>query len=99
MFSEAYLHQIVRRALKKCVSLLIEDEKDVFRYIALFVLLTPEQRVSRLVQGTVIRVLTNLSWGSRQRLDFIYRHVVGRPVSANEMDFGPLFVPPIGADP
>jgi hypothetical protein len=32
--------------------------------------------------------------GRTKKLDFLYKHVVGRPVSPNEPDFGPGFVPP-----
>lgn len=72
-----------------------EHEEQV-RYLSLCVLLSPEQRQSKLVQGTLQRVLSNLTWEPSQRLDFIYAHLVGRPVSGDEEDFGPqlLFLPP-----
>jgi hypothetical protein len=61
--------------------------------VALRVLLTPEQRQSGLIQGVLVRVLGHLDWPSTKRLDFVYNHVVGRPVSPNEMDFGADFAP------
>jgi hypothetical protein len=90
---EPLLLEMVRESLGTCAVLQISDPDDMLRYIALRVLLTPEQRQSRLIRGVLIRTLTYLDWDARKRLDFIYKHIIGRPVSKDEIDFGPLFVP------
>jgi hypothetical protein len=83
----------VRESLVLCPSLEITEEKDIFRFLALSVLLTPEQKKSKLVEGVTRRILSNLDWDGTRRLDFLYKRLVGRPVSPNEMDFGPNFIP------
>jgi hypothetical protein len=95
--AEQDLARQVRGLLSLCGPLQIAAEKDVLRFIALMaVLLTPEQQGSRLVQGVVRRILAAPDWDAAKRLDFLYEHVVGRPVSPDEPDLGPTFVP---ADP
>ncbi len=71
----------------------LEEHEDRVRFLALSVLLTPEQRRSRLVNGVIRRVMGNTDWEPGQRLDFIYKHLVDRPVSPDEEEFGPAFVP------
>jgi hypothetical protein len=71
----------------------IEEHEDRVRFLALAVLLTPEQRASRLVNGVLRRTMANTDWEPSQRLDFVYKHLVGRPVAPDEEDFGPTFVP------
>lgn len=87
------LRQRVREAFALNPTLEITEEKDAFRLIALSVLLTPEQKRSTLAQGVMQRVLAHLDWDATQRLDFLYKHLIGRPVSSKEMDFGPNFIP------
>ncbi|MDB4977087.1 MAG: hypothetical protein JWN48_5428 [Myxococcaceae bacterium] len=88
------LERRVGGLLSLCEPLHIEDERDVLRLIALLaVQLTPEQRNSKLIEGVVRRVLAAEDWDAEKRLDFLYEHVVGRPVSADEPDLGPTFVP------
>jgi hypothetical protein len=89
----AELLRRVRESLALCPPLEITEEKDIFRFLALSVLLTPEQKKSTLVEGVMRRILSNLDWDGTRRLDFLYKHLVGRPVSQNEMDFGPNFIP------
>jgi hypothetical protein len=91
--SEFRLLEMVRESRGTCEGLQINNENDVLRYIALRVLVTPQQRESRLIQGVLIRTLSYLDWSSEQRLDFIYKHIVGRQVAQDEMDFGSSFVP------
>lgn len=90
---EKELLRRVREALAVAPALEITEEKDVFRFVALSVLLTPEQKTSKLVEGVLRRILANVDWEGEKRLDFLYKHLVGRAVSPNEMDFGPNFVP------
>ncbi|MEY4508565.1 MAG: hypothetical protein RLZZ450_687 [Pseudomonadota bacterium] len=88
------LQRRVKVLLSLCEPLQIEDEHDVLRFIALLVVqLTPEQRNSKLIEGVVRRVLAAEDWDAEKRLDFLYEHVVGRPVSEDEPDLGPTFVP------
>ena len=89
----AELRQRIREALAVCPALELTEEKDLFRFIALSVLLSPEQKKSRLVEGVMRRILANLDWDGAKRLDFLYKHLVGRPVSPDELDFGPSFIP------
>jgi len=69
------------------------EHEDQTRYLLLCVLLSPEQKQSNLVQGVLRRVLSHTDWEPDQRLEFLYRHIVERPVSPDEEDFGPDFVP------
>ncbi len=95
--TDAELAELVRESLNTCDGLQIKDEAAILRYVALRVLITPQQRQSRLIRGTLIRTLSNLDWDSAQRLDFVYKYIVGRPVSSSEPDFGPSYVPPVKA--
>lgn len=90
---EASLRMVVEQSLALCPRLEIEDERDIARFIALALLLTPEQKQSKLVEGVMRRVLAHLDWDASKRLDFLHRHLVGRPVDPNEPDFGPNFIP------
>lgn len=92
-FGEEALRMAVVHALALTPRLEIEEERDVARFLALALLLTPEQKRSRLVEGVMRRVLAHLEWDASKRLDFLHEHLVGRPVSSDEMDFGPRFVP------
>jgi len=94
--NEAQLVEMVRAALSTCPTLLIVDDRDIFRYLALSVLLTSTQKQSPLIQGVLVRILSKLDWDGKKRLDFVYRHVVGRPVSPQEAEFG-MFFPPKSA--
>lgn len=94
------LRVIVREALIQCPPLRIREPRDVLRFLALIVLITPEQRQSKLLETVIRRVLTAVDdWSATKRLDFIYKHVVGRPPPNPEPDFGPWFVeaPPLPA--
>lgn len=71
----------------------LAEHGDQVRSISLCVLLTPEQRRSKLVQGVLKRIMAHLEWDAKLRLDFVYKHLVGRPVSPDEEDFGPKFIP------
>ena len=84
---------MVKASLSTCGTLRIADESDVLRYVALRILLTPQQKASRLIQGVLVRILSHPDWSSQKRLDFVYKHVVGRPVSPREQDFGRDFPP------
>jgi hypothetical protein len=96
MLDEARLRNIVRDALKLCPLLRIEDPKEVVRFLALSFLITPEQRKSALLAAVIKQVMAAVdSWSARKRLNFIYRHLVGRPPPDPEPDFGPWFI----ADP
>lgn len=88
---------IVREALTQCKILRIRKPRDVLRFLALSILITPEQKKSKLLGTVTRRVLEAVDeWSATKRLDFIYKHVVGRPPPNPELDFGPWFleVPP-----
>jgi len=91
--TEEQLGTLVRTYLKNCPLLKIEHPNDVVRFLALGLLITPEQRKSALLSTVTQRVLTASDiWSAAKRLDFIYTHVVGRPVPNPEPDFGRWFV-------
>ena len=87
------LRAVVVEDLQRCPPLRIRAPRDVLRFLALRVLITPEQRSSRLLDTVIRRVLEAVDdWSATKRLDFIYKHVVGRPPPNPEPDFGPWFV-------
>jgi hypothetical protein len=87
------LTEIVRNGLKRCPPLMIRDPRDVLRFLALGVLITPEQKKSKLLEAVLRRVLEAVEdWSATKRMDFIYKHIVGRPPPNPEPDFGPWFV-------
>ena len=84
------LDEIVRVGLAQCPSYRIRRPIDVLRFLALAFLITPEQKRSKLLLDVMQRVLGAVDdWTASKRLDFIYRHVVGRPAPDPEPDFGP----------
>ena len=90
------LEAAVQEGLKLCPPLRINDPKEIRRFLALTVLLTPAQKKSALLTTVVYRVLMALSyWGARKRMNFIYTFVVGRAPPEAEPDFGVWFI----ADP
>ena len=72
----------------------VANPEDQSRFVQLAVLLTPEQKRSPLINGAVQRILSYTDWDPKIRLDFVYKHVIGRPVSVAEEDFGPAFPSP-----
>jgi hypothetical protein len=91
------LMELVREALARCPPLKIREPRDVLLFVALCILITPQQRKSKLLESVLRRVLEAIEdWSATKRLDFIYKHVVGRPAPDPEPDFGPWFV---GATP
>lgn len=85
----AQLNALVREGLTLCQTLRIDDPKEVLRFLALALILTPAQRQSPLLEGVVRRVLgASGVWSARKRLDFLYRHVVGRAPPLHEPDWG-----------
>jgi hypothetical protein len=88
------LDEIVRLGLAQCPSLRIRRSIDVLRFLALTFLLTAEQQRSKYLLAVMQRVLEAVDdWTPGKRLDFIYRHVVGRPAPDPEPDFGPWNLP------
>ena len=85
--------QLVKAYLRLREPMAIEEDKEMLRFLGLGLLITPEQRRSKLIEGVVRRILAAPDWDASKKLDFLYKHVVGRPVSPNEPDFGPGFVP------
>jgi hypothetical protein len=87
--TEARLLEVVREGLKLCVPLHINDPKEILRFLALSLLLTPAQKRSALLRAVLYRVVKAYSnWGAKKRLDFIYKYVVGRAPPDPEPDFG-----------
>ena len=86
---QARLEEIVGARLRVCPRLRIRDPHDVLRFIALSVLLTAEQMESRFLDAVCRRVLGAVDeWSATKRLDFVYKHVVGRPPPVPEPEFG-----------
>lgn len=88
------LTALVANALALCGPLQITAARDVTRFLALSVRITPAQKASPFLAQVTRRVLAHTDWPARQRLDFIDKHVVGRPPPDPEPDFGPWFVDP-----
>lgn len=87
------LQELVREGLRSCPPLCIRRPIDVLRFLALSFFITPEQKKSKLLDAAIRRVLGAVEdWSAGKRLDFIYKHVVGRPPPHPEPDFGPWFV-------
>ena len=87
------LMEIIRDTLKLCPPLQIRDPRDVLRFLALKILILPAQKKSIFLETVIRRVLEAIDdWSATKRLDFIYKHVVGRPASVQEPDFGPWYV-------
>ena len=74
-------------------SLDIVEHEDQVRFLNLSVLITRDQRKSVLIQGVLKRIMSHKAWPPKARLDFIYKHVVGRPVREDELNPGSQFVP------
>jgi hypothetical protein len=90
VLDQAQLREMVLDRLKLCPRLRIRDPRDVLRFLALSVLITPIQRQSPFIDNVMRRILEAVNdWSATKRLDFIYKHVVGRPVPVPEPDFGP----------
>jgi hypothetical protein len=89
---DARLLDAVRDGLRLCLAYQIRIPRDVVRLLALNILLTPVQRRSRFLTAVTRCVLADTEKPSRARLDFVYKHVVGRPPPDPEPDFGPWFV-------
>lgn len=97
-----YTSDQLRASMAGWVALLapygIEAHEDRVRFLALAVLLTPEQRRSKLATAVLQYTMDHMDWEPKQRLDFLYKHLVGRPVAADEEDFGPAFSAPLAPD-
>lgn len=91
--NDVHLEEMVRAALAACPLLEITETRDTFRTIALRVLVTPEQKQSKLVEGALLRIMCNLQWSPKKRLDFVYKHILDRPVAPEEPDLGSAFIP------
>jgi hypothetical protein len=93
---EACLLDMVRAGLRLCAPLQIQDPVQVVRFLALGLLLTPEQKRSSLHATVVRRILLAVpGWKATKRLNFLYKYVVGRPAPEIEPDLGVWFI----ADP
>ena len=86
------LKSVVREGLKLCAPLTIRNPQDVLRFLALSIFITPEQKMSPLIERVIRLVLGNTDFSARRRLNFLYKHVVGRSPPNPEPDFGPWFV-------
>lgn len=86
------LRRMVREGLALCPALEIKEPTELVRFLALAFLITGEQRTSPLLRDAYRVVIDNTDFSARRRLNFIYRHLVNRPVPSPEPDFGPWFV-------
>lgn len=82
------LNRLVRDGLALCNSMDIKDPQDVLRFLALSFLITPEQRASRFLMKVHQLIIENTDVSARRRLNFLFRHLVGRPAPLSEPDFG-----------
>lgn len=90
---EDRLQGVVRDGLVLCPALGIDNPKDVVRFLALAFLITQQQRKSAFIETVIKRVMVaSDSWSATKRLNFIHKHVVGRPPPDPEPDFGWWFI-------
>ena len=88
----SWVTENVRENLKLCPPLRIRDPRDVLRFLELKMLVAPAQAQSPFLQTVTRRVLEAVDdWSATKRLDFIFKHVVGRTAPVPEPDFGPWF--------
>ena len=92
LIEDQELKRLVREGLGLCNSLEIKSPQEVVRFIALRFLVTQEQRNSPLLDHVIRLVIENTDYSARRRLNFLYKHVLGRPVPNPEPNFGPWFV-------
>lgn len=69
----------------------IKEPNEVVRFLALFFMITEEQRASNFLMQVYRQVITNTDVSARRRLNFVFRHLVGRPPPLHEPDFGGWF--------
>ena len=92
-FDRGQVMDSVKEALKLCPPLRIKAPHDVLRFLELKILIAPATRQSPFLETVTRRVLEAVEdWSATKRLDFIFKHVVGRPPPASEPDFGPWFI-------
>lgn len=92
-YEAAALTNAVNQGLKLCSPLRINDPKEILRFLALSILLSPAQKRSALLATVIFRILMATdTWGARKRLNFIYKFVVGRTPPDPEPDFGVWFI-------
>jgi hypothetical protein len=89
---ETRLLGAVRDGLLLCLTYQIRSPREVIRLLALDLLFTPAQKQTTFLTAVTRSILFEVERPSRKRLDFIYKHVVGRPPPNPEPDFGPWFV-------
>lgn len=86
------IEEAVREQMKQCPILRVRDPRDVLRFLELRILVAPSQASSPFLQAVTARVLGAVDdWSATKRLDFIFRHVVGRQAPVPEPDYGPWF--------
>lgn len=90
--SDDRLKTIVREGLKLCVNSEIRDPQDVLRFLALTLILTPEQKESEFLKNIIRLLLGHTDFSAKRRLNMIYKHVAGRLPPSPEPDFGPWYI-------
>ena len=91
--SGQHILSIVQKAFAGCVALEIYGKKEIYRFLALSILLTSDQLSSPLIEGVLKRIIGNTDWSDKKRLDFLYTHLIGRSDRSDDTDFGDGFVP------
>lgn len=77
-------------ALHRCPSLKIRDPRDVLRFLRIEILVLPGLIGSPFLTTVTNKILNAVGdWSATKRLDFIDKHIIGRPVPTQEPDFGP----------
>lgn len=85
------LMERVNHTLHLCPELRIRDPRDVLRFLALVIIILPAQG-SHFLETVLQSVLDATDdWSATKRLDFIFKHLVGRRPPASEPDFGPWY--------
>ena len=83
----------------------ITEEEDMYRFAALPFAMSLEQQQSPYFSWAGTHVLAREDWNGTQKMDFIYKQLVPRPVPSSGLDFRPFFMgrtqvmPPVDPQP
>ncbi|KHD07341.1 hypothetical protein PN36_21250 [Candidatus Thiomargarita nelsonii] len=82
----------VQNGIAASETIKITGEDDIFRFMTLPYVLSPAQQNSPLIKGVAIRILDNFEWSGKKRLNFIYKHLVNRSPSSDEIALSQLLI-------
>ena len=87
---ETELLAFIQRGIEASAKIGLFEEEEIFKFLSLRFLFSPEQQHSLFIQGIAIRILDRLDWSGTKRLNFIYKHLVNRSPPFREEYYAPL---------